>query len=318
VRSLFWQLLGVSMLVVAVAAALARSLLATSLAAGAVGLFLSVVLFRAVTRPLRAVSAMAERLAGGDYAARVAPPSAVAEVASLAESLNRMAASLGALERLRTDLVANVAHELRTPLSTLRGYLEALRDGVTPASPGTVAMLHEEVMRLVRLVEALHELSLLDARTAQARLAPVDLEQVARRALALREAEFAAKGIRVELEAPLSGTVGGDADLLAQALGNLLDNAVRYTPPGGRVTVRIERVDGTARLGVTNSGDGIAPEDLPFIFERFYRAEKSRAREGGGAGIGLAIVKEVARTHGGTVGASSAQGATTVWMTLAG
>lgn len=352
-RSLFWQLLGVSMLVVAVAvavsavgvgraadvvftglmkefdvptdpmagrftAALARSLLVTSLAAGIVGLLLSVVLFRTVTRPLRAVSAMAERLAAGDYTARVASPSGVAEVASLTESLNRMAEALGALERLRTDLVANVAHELRTPLSTLRGYLEAVRDGIAPASPDTVAVLHDEVMRLVRLVEALHELSVLDARAARARLGPLDLGQVVRRALALREAEFAAKGIRVELDAPPAGAVEGDGDLLAQALSNLLDNALTYTPAGGRVGVRIERADGTVRLAVTNSGEEIAPNDLPFIFERFYRAEKSRARRSGGAGIGLAIVKEVARTHGGTVGASSGQGTTTVWMTLAG
>lgn len=352
-RSLFWQLLGVSMLIVAVAvavsaagigrvadgifqglmqefhvpteplagrftAALARSLLVTSLAAGGVGLLLSAVLFRAVTRPLRAVAGMAERLAAGDYGARVDTPAPVAEVASLTDSLNRMAASLQALERLRTDLVANVAHELRTPLSTLRGYLEAVRDGVTDASPDTVAMLHGEVMRLVRLVEALHELSVLDARTTRARRDPVDLAPLVRGALALRAGDFAAKGIRVSVDAHGPAAVAGDADLLAQALGNLLDNALTYTPPGGRVAVRIDRAGGGLRLAVTNSGEGIAPDDLPFIFERFYRAEKSRARNLGGAGIGLAIVKEVARTHGGSVGASSGDGTTTVWMTLAG
>jgi len=352
VRSLFWQLLGVSMLIIAVAvavtavgigrvadgiftdlmqefhietdllaglftASLARSLLITSLVAGAVGLLLSAVLFRAVTRPLRAVTTMAGRLAAGDYSARVEAPAVIEEVASLADSLNRMAQSLQSLERLRADLVANVAHELRTPLSNLRGYLEAVRDGVTAASSETLVLLHEEVMRLVRLVDALHELSGFDARAARPRRGPVDLEQIAQRQLVLRDAEFRAKGIEVRTDLHGIGPVSGDTDLLSQAVGNLLDNALKYTPPGGEVTMRVAREDGMAKFAVTNTGEGIPPQDLPFIFERFYRGEKSRSRNLGGAGIGLAIVKDVARVHGGAVGADSAGGATTIWITLA-
>ena len=347
--SLFWRLLGISLLVVAVAvgvtavtigrvadavfadlmqefhiktdvlaglfsASLARSLLVTSLIAGGVGLLLSAVLFRAVTRPLRSLMTMAGALAAGDYAAR-AEAGGVVELARLSDSLNRMAGALGTLEALRKDLVANVAHELRTPLSNLRGYLEAVRDGLASASPETLAILHEEVMRLVRLVEALHELSRFDAQLTRLRMGPVDLAQVVEHQLALREVEFQAKAITV-CSAVEPGRITGDGDLLAQAAANLVDNALKYTPAGGTVTVQVSHSDGAVKLAVTNTGEGIAAHDLPYIFERFYRGEKSRSREGGGAGIGLAIVKEVARVHGGATGAASQGGATTIWFTL--
>jgi len=226
-----------------------------------------------------------------------------------------MAESLGRLEGLRKDLVANVAHELRTPLTNLRGYLEAVREGVTSASSETIGMLHGEVMRLVRLVDALHDLSRLDAVLPQLHPAPVDLGALTDRLVALRRAEFAARDIVVRVAAPPL-RVHADADLVSQALSNLLDNALKYTPRAGDVSVELARDDGTVRLAVNNSGEEIPPADLPFIFERFYRGEKSRSRESGGAGIGLAIVQEVARAHGGQTGASSAGGRTTVWITL--
>jgi len=349
-RSLIWKLVGINILVVGVAIAVAamsiggladqifsnlmkdfhievegihqvftaaftRSLIDASLIAGGVGLLLSWFLFREVVRPLRSMMGMAERIASGDSAAR-APVASRDEVGRLAESLNRMAASLETLERLRKDLVANVAHELRTPLSNLRGYLEAVGDGVTTASPETITMLHEEVMRLVRLVDALHELSQLDALLPRARSEPVDLGALIRRMAGLRTGEFTAKGIGLHTDVAVNGPVQADADLLAQALSNLLDNALKYTPSGGTVTVRAAGDGEAIRLAVTNTGAEIAAEDLPYIFERFYRGEKSRARSSGGAGIGLAIVKEVARVHGGDVGAASESGETTVWLTF--
>jgi len=347
--SLFWRLLGISLLVVAVAvgvtavtigrvadavftnlmqefhiktdvlagrfsASLTRSLLVTSLVASGMGLLLSAVLFRAVIRPLRSLMTMAGALAAGDYTAR-AEGGGVVEMARLADSLNRMAGALQALEALRKDLVANVAHELRTPLSNLRGYLEAVGDGLTSASPETLATLHEEVMRLVRLVDALHALSRFDAQVTRLHLGPVDLAHVVERQLALREAEFRAKAITVR-SAVEPGRITGDGDLLAQAAANLVDNALKYTPAGGTVTVRVSRADGQVKLAVTNTGEGISADDLPYIFERFYRGEKSRSREWGGAGIGLAIVKEVARAHGGVTGAASQGGVTTIWFTV--
>jgi len=349
-RSLLWKLVGVNILVVGVAMAvtamsvgrladqifsnlmkefhievegmhqaftqaLSRSLMEAILIAGGIGLLLSLFLFREVVRPLRSMTGMAERIASGDSAARAAVTSKD-EVGRLAESLNRMAVALETLERLRKDLVANVAHELRTPLANLRGYLEAVGDGVTTASPETITMLHEEVMRLVRLVDALHELSQLDARLPRARFEPVDLGEVVRRMAGLHAGEFSTRSIGLHSDVALSGRVQADADLLIQALSNLLDNALKYTPSGGTVTVRAVQTGQSARLAVTNTGGEIAPEDLPYIFERFYRGEKSRARSSGGAGIGLAIVKEVARVHGGDVGATSEGGETTVWLSF--
>ncbi|OFX28465.1 MAG: hypothetical protein A2Z07_09350, partial [Armatimonadetes bacterium RBG_16_67_12] len=277
---------------------LTRSLVQASLVAAAIGLLLSLVLFRGVVRPIRTMMTMAGRIASGDYAVR-APVTSADEVGHLAESLNTMAESLETLERLRKDLVANVAHELRTPLANLRGYLEAIHDEVAPASAETIGLLHEEVMRLVRLVQALHELSLFDANLPHMRPQAVDAGALVRRVIDLRRAEFAAKRIAVRSDVAVPALLRADPDLLSQALHNLVDNAVTYTPEGGGVTVRAVQTDGAVRVAVTNTGEGISQDDLPFIFERFYRGDKSRSRASGGAGIGLAIVKEVARVHGG-------------------
>lgn len=295
--------------------ALARSLVLVILIAGGVGLLLSVILFRRLVDPVRQMMTMAERIAAGDYGAR-ARVGATDEIGRLAESLNRMAEGLQTLERLRKDLVANVAHELRTPLANLQGYLEAMAEGVTPASRETIASLHEEVLRLVRLVEALHELSLFDARLPKTRIRPVDMGPLVRRLVDLRQAEISAKGLTVQSRVAVDGVARADPDLLTQALQNLLDNAVKYTPAGGALRVEVVPEGTGVRIAVSNTGEGIASEDLPFIFERFYRGEKSRSRELGGAGIGLSIVQEVARVHGGQVGAHSRDGLTTVWLTL--
>jgi signal transduction histidine kinase len=352
-RSLLWKLLGINILVVGVAigvaamhvrglanvifmnlmknfnietegihsqfvTALNNTLVQTTLIAGGIGLLLSLILFREVVRPLRSMMTMAGRIAAGDYGVRASVTSAD-EVGRLAEWLNTMAVSLERLERLRKDMVANVAHELRTPLTNLRGYLEAVRDGVTAATPETITLLHEEVMRLVRLVQALHELSLFDANLPQMRLSAVDIGALVRRVLDLRRAEFADKGIAVHSDVAVTGTIHADPDLLAQALNNLVDNALKYTPRGGGVTVSARQAPGqSVRLAVANTGQEIPVADLPNIFERFYRGDKSRSRDSGGAGIGLAIVKEVASAHGGEAGAFSEGGETTVWLTVEG
>jgi len=349
-RSLLWKLLGINLLVIGVAVVVAavtigqfadaifmrlmkefslqtdvihglftqtllRSLILASLIAGGVGLLLSLVLFRRVVDPVREMKAMSARIAAGGYRARVSVRSKD-ELGALADSLNRMAESLETLERLRKDLVANVAHELRTPLTNLRGYLEAIREGVASASPETIASLHEDVMGLVRLVEALHALTLLDARLPRLQLEDVDLRTLLDRLVERYRAQFVARDIAVEKQLAESVSVRADRDLVAQAAQNLLDNALKYTPGGGKVAVDMNAANGVVRIAVSNTGDGIAREDLPFIFERFFRAEKSRSRESGGAGIGLAIVKEVAGVHGGQVGADSADGVTTVWFTV--
>lgn len=349
-RSLLWKLLGINLLVIGVAVIVAavtigqfadaifmrlmkefnlqtdvihdlftqtllRSLILASLIAGALGLLLSVFLFRRVVDPVREMEAMAARIAAGDYGARVSARSDD-ELGALADSLNRMAKSLATLERLRKDLVANVAHELRTPLTNLRGYLEAIREGVAPASTETIGLLHEDVMRLVRLVDALHALTLLEARLPSLQLEDVDLRTLLDRLVDRYRAQFVAREIAVEKQLTATGMVRADRDLISQAAQNLLDNALKYTPEGGQIAMATSSANGVIRIAVSNTGGGIAREDLPFIFERFFRGEKSRSRESGGAGIGLAIVKEVAGVHGGRVGADSADGLTTVWFTV--
>jgi len=349
-QSLFWNLLTINLVVVGIAVAVAaltigrladaiftrlmqdfhiqvdvmhrlfvadmtRSLVLASVIAGVVGVLLSVLFFRKLVAPVRGMMTLAEQIAAGDYAAR-ARVTRSDEVGRLADSLNRMAAALAELERLRKELVANVAHELRTPLTNLQGYLEAIHDGVAPASLETMATLHGETMRLVRLVNALHELSLFDARLPRFHPLFVDVDGLIRRLIALRSADFTGKGITVHTDLQLDGPVLADPDLLAQAVSNLLDNAVKYTHASGEVTVRAASGGNDMRIAVANTGEEIAPDDLPHIFERFYRGEKSRSRESGGAGIGLSIVQEVARVHGGQAGAESRNGLTTIWLTV--
>jgi two-component system, OmpR family, sensor histidine kinase BaeS len=293
-----------------------RVLITSSVIAAAVAMLLGWVLVRRLVRPISDMMLLSERIAAGDYAQRVATRGPD-EFVRLAESLNRMAASLQRIEALRRDLVANVAHELRTPLSTLQGYLEGMRDGVVPVSRETLASLHEEVLRLVRLVDTLQQLSQFDARVSGPRLTRLDVAALARQIAALYDPELRARGLSLGVLGDSAGAVvQADPDLVGQALRNLLDNALRYAASGTGVTVRAARLSGAVRLAVENLGEEIAAEDLPHIFERFYRGEKSRSRDTGGAGIGLALVQEIARAHGGDVGAESAAGRTTVWFTL--
>ena len=297
-------------------AAVRRILLVSSLVAVTTAMLLGWALVTRIVRPLKQMMTMSERIAQGDYARRV-EIRGHDEIGRLAEALNRMAASLTRVEALRRDLVANVAHELRTPLATLRGYLEALRDGVAPASHETLELLHEEVLRLVRLVDDLHQLSQFDARVSHLRPGPLDVPGLLHRLAGVYRPEFGARGLTLEVacDDPLPA-IDADGDLVGQALRNLLDNARRHAAAGSTVTLLARTADGGLQLGVTNTGEGIAPEDLPHIFERFFRAEKSRSRDTGGAGIGLSIVREVARAHGGETGATSEAGLTMVWFTL--
>jgi two-component system, OmpR family, sensor histidine kinase BaeS len=297
-------------------AAIRRILLISSLIGATTAMILGWALVTRIVRPLKQMISLSERIAQGDYARRV-QIRGHDEIGRLADSLNQMAASLTRVEGLRRDLVANVAHELRTPLTTLRGYLEALRDGVAPPSHETLELLHEEVLRLVRLVDDLHQLSQFDARVSHLRLGPLDGPALLHRLATVYGPEFASRGLVLDVACDGAlPVIEADGDLVGQALRNLLDNALRHASRGGTVTIgaRPERVG--LRLVVANTGEGIAPEDLPHIFERFFRGEKSRSRDTGGAGIGLSIVREVARAHGGETGATSKDGLTTVWFTV--
>jgi signal transduction histidine kinase len=276
---------------------------------------LALVLGRMLARPLDAVGQAARQVAAGDYAARV-PRDGPEEIASLADSFNQMAASLERQETMRRDFIANAAHELRTPLTNLQGYLEALRDGVIVADRATYESLWDEAERLVRLSRSLDALAEGDAAPGSVVLQDVDLAVAIRTALELAQPTFDRATLTVTVDVPEHLPARANPDHLAQVLGNLLSNAARYTPAGGTVGVRAERRPADLLVSISNSGDGIPADELDRVFERFYRVEKSRDRARGGAGIGLAIVKQLVEAAGGEVGADSADGRTRVWFSL--
>jgi signal transduction histidine kinase len=293
-----------------------RYLIQASLAAVALGLILSLLLTRKVLKPLSRMAEVTRRVAAGDYTAR-ADLQSKDEIGRLALAIDQMTASLDRTEKLRKSMVSDIAHELRTPLTTVRGYLEALIDGIVPPSNETFVMLQSEILRLVRLVEDLNQLAQAEAASARLEREEVYLPDLADQVLNLYARQFQSREISVERHFDDAATrVQADRDKLLQVLRNLVQNASRYTPPGGRVRLEATRDGDVVKVTLVNSGEGIAEEDLPFIFERFYRADKSRSRDSGGAGIGLAIVKELIQSHGGEVGAASAEGLTRVWFTL--
>lgn len=277
---------------------------------------LSYLLIRRILGPLYQMGMVTGKVAQGDYTERVRVTSSD-EIGELAKSFNRMTDSLQRFEQLRVTMVANVAHELRAPLTNMRGYLEALSDEVLPPSRKTFELLHDETLRLTALSNDLLTLSSADAARSTISPKNLNLREFIFHTLDLFRVQFASKEIAVETEFPdEEDEVTADPDKLGQVVHNLIQNVWQYTPRGGRVHVSVEPLPGWARVTFTNPGDGIAEEDLPFIFERFYRAEKSRSREYGGAGIGLAIVKELVEAHGGQVGAESSPAETRVWFTL--
>ncbi|MBX5464121.1 MAG: HAMP domain-containing protein [Clostridia bacterium] len=271
---------------------------------------LALLLGRALLRPLDRAIAAAARIAAGDYGVRLGT-SGDRDLDRLATALDRLAERLEQEERTRRDLVGDVAHELRNPLATLQGYVEAMRDGVLEPGPEALETLAREIQRLARLVDDLQELNRIERRDLTLHIEPVDLREAVEAALALRQAELAAGGYRLEVAVPAGlPPLAADRDRLAQVLGNLLDNAIRYTPGGGRI--RMEAAAGPGESGpshvvwsVGNSGPGLSEEEARHVFDRFYRAERSRARSTGGAGLGLAIVRGLVEMHGGQIGVTS-------------
>ncbi len=287
-----------------------------SLAALGLAFILSFILTRRVLRPLSQMTAITKEVAAGNFSLR-AEISTSDEVGQLGIAFNNMADRLGKIEQLRKTMVADVAHELRTPLTNLRGYLEALNDGVIPPTPETLQMLQQENLRLVHLVDNLQQLARADAAKAYLKREEFVLARLVREMLELHRLNFQKKGIRVETRwVDDQIQVSADRDKLLQALQNLLDNCCKYTPENGWVQVGISRVAEGIKVDFHNSGPGIVPGDLPFIFERFFRADRSRSRDAGGAGIGLAITKELIEAHGGSIGAESRPDDTHIWFVL--
>jgi two-component system, OmpR family, sensor histidine kinase BaeS len=296
-------------------ASVTKVLIAATGVAFLASVLLAVVFARRLARPLDEVGSAARLIAEGAYETRV-PRHGPEEIASLADSFNQMAASLEDQERIRRDFIANAAHELRTPLTNLQGYLEALRDGVIVADRSTYESLGEEADRLVRLSRSLDALAEGDAAVGPARLEDVDLGTAIRNSLELVQPSIDRAGLRLTIDVPERIIARANPDQLAQVLANLLSNAVRYTPPSGAISVKAERRPADILVVISNSGEAIPPADLDRVFERFYRVEKSRDRARGGAGIGLAVVKQLIEAAGGRVGAESSGDRTRFWFSL--
>jgi len=287
-----------------------------TVAALGLAFILSYLLTRRVLKPLSQMTSITRQVAAGDYSARVDVVTRD-EVGELGRAFNRMADSLEQIESLRKTMVADVAHDLRTPLTNLRGYLEALNDEVLPPSQETLQILQEEILHLVKLVENLQQLAKADVAKAYLNKKPFDLPQAIEQMLELYQPNFQARDIAVETTfSKEAEMINADREKILQVLRNLIENALKFSPPGGKIDIAAEPVPGGVRVCMTNSGKEISPEDLPFIFERFYKADRSRSLERSGAGIGLSIVKELVAAHGGRVGAESGDGKTRIWFTL--
>jgi signal transduction histidine kinase len=284
-------------------------LLAGAIAA-AVALFLARILARGMTAPLRDMAGAARRMARGEYGSTVAVRSRD-EVGQLAAAFNRMAGELEGLERLRRDLVANVSHELKTPISALRAHLENLLDGVEEPNPALLAVMLNQADRLTRLVDQLLDLSRMESGDVPLQIEAVPLaplvEQVVNEVAVSRP--DGGRSLEIHNDVPIDlPPLEADRERLHQVLFNILDNAFRFTPAGGAIRIRAVREDGSCEVSVEDTGPGIPTEHLPLVFERFYRVDPSRSRDDGGTGIGLAIARSVVEAHGGRIWAESGSG----------
>jgi signal transduction histidine kinase len=282
--------------------------LLAALVAGAIALLLSRFLARGMTQPLRDMAAAARRMEVGDYAVRV-HTSNRDEVGQLAQAFNRMSGELEQLERTRRDLVANVSHELKTPIAAIRAHLENLLDGVEQPDPATLQVMLDQSDRLGRLVDQLLDLSRLESGEVPLHREDVAVGSLVSRVVSEISVAHAASEVSIvrDIDEDLP-PVDADSERLHQVLYNLVDNAVRYTPPGGQVTIAAHRRDGAIELSVADTGVGIEPEHLPHLFDRFYRVDAARSRDEGGTGIGLAIARSVVEAHGGHIRADSQLG----------
>ncbi|MDP3063744.1 MAG: ATP-binding protein [Chloroflexota bacterium] len=287
---------------------LTRALWIAGIVGGLVAIGLGGLLAWTIVRPLGRVTNAARRIARGELETRVQADGAD-EVAELGQAFNSMAAALQRDRDLRHNMMADIAHELRTPLSVLRGNVEAMLDGVTPPDRENLQSLHEETLLLGRLVDDLRTLTLAEAGRLELRPEPTDMAELARQTARSLEPQASAKGIRLALELPPAPPHAQvDPDRTTQALRNLLTNAIRYSPQGSVVTVRVVEDREGVVVSAADNGPGIPLEDVPHLFERFFRADRSRSRATGGSGLGLAIVKQLIEAQGGQVWAKSGVG----------
>lgn len=270
-----------------------------------IGLVVSYFLSGNITRPLRQLSRAAEKIRQGELKQEV-PVETRDEVGQLAAVFNQMSAELAVNENNRQELLANIAHELKTPLAILQGHLESMLDGVEQPEPDKLFSMQEEVMRLTRLVGDLRDLSLAQVHQLELHLQPMDLGEKTERAAEMLEPLLEEKNLHFVKElAPDLPLRQLDPDRLNQILYNLITNAIRYTTPGTAILLKTEAAGENVRLLIADEGPGIAPEDLPHVFEQFYRGDKSRNRALGGSGIGLSLAKSFVEAQGGSIRAEN-------------
>ncbi len=294
-----------------------RSLLLAAWVAALIALALGFVLFRQITAPLNALARASNGIASGDFKAR-ARVHGDDEIAQVARAFNAMADNLARSETARRNMLADVAHELRNPIGVIQSHLEAMLDGVFPTTPEQIASLHDETILLTRLVDDLRALALADAGQLTLARQPTDLHTLVSKTVEAFQVQATENQIMLTSELATNiPPVHIDAERIAQVLRNLLSNALRYTLAGGRVHVKLMNTGRAARVQVSDTGPGIPSEVLPMVFERFWRADKSRTRAQGGAGLGLAIAKQWIEAHGGQIGVESELGqGTTFWFNL--
>lgn len=285
-----------------------RSLLLGGSVAIAIALLLTFVLSRRMTSPIEGLAKATRRLGHGDLSQRVRVEGG-GEIETLAQAFNSMAANLEYAEQLRRNMVVDVAHELRTPLSNIQGYLEAIRDGMIQPDAAAISSLNEEASLLSRLVDELQELSLVEAGELKLVYQAENIADLIKQAVVPWQPQLAAKNISLLLDLPDNlPLVNIDWQRVNEVLHNLLKNALTHTPGGGSITVAAAQNGKWVEVSVADTGEGIPVEDLPHIFERFYRVDKSRARATGGTGLGLTIAKRLVEAHGGTITVESTLG----------
>lgn len=287
---------------------LRRTMILAAAVAGAWTLFASLLVSESVAKPLRRLVAGARALAAGRLDHRI-EEGGPQETRELAQAFNHMASSLQEAEVSRRELTSDIAHELRTPLTVLQGNLSAMMDGIYDMGHEEVAALYDQVLRLNRLVADLGQLAEFDAGHLTIEVAPVDLVPVVEYSLSLYRPAAEAKGVALTGNWPADlPAVMADVSRVGQVLANLLSNALRHTPTGGSITVAAVRAGTAVEMSVMDTGEGIAPTDLPHVFERLYRVDPSRSREHGGSGLGLAIARQLIEAMHGTIGATSEPG----------
>jgi signal transduction histidine kinase len=293
--------------------------LASLVAAGLVSWFL----VRRVAHPVAQLADAADAVAAGDYRVQVPHTGFSSEIVRLSEAFDHMATQLAHTETTRTSMLADLAHELRTPLATLEAYIDGMEDQVVATGAESWQTMRDQVNRLRRLATDLREAAAAEEHALELVLQPVDAGLLAEVAAAAARPRYQAKGVALELLAShVPAVVHADAERMQQVLANLLDNALRHTPAGGHVTVQVRASDRSILTQITDDGDGLATDELEAVFERFHRADPARTvNGGGGSGLGLTIARAIVTDHGGQLTAQSpgrGQGATlTLWLPAA-